>query len=470
MTGRIWKIFVHTALVLCVSVSFANADIIVSSKDQNDAAAALAVTGNIDSSYSKAKTPLEKWYEWLNDEGLTEGKNENANGPFFISKSRANVNKPTSSKNWISSRNAAFETATLNAKGNLAKAIKTLIETERSLSLLAQGGGDPLPIIKEADEKLSVMDKAMALTDKALDQEIKKYDPGWDGTGKSKEERDQKRVELQDSFAKNIAAQARRFISGSLVAKIIEGPNKKGIYEVLVGVVWSPALGRVAAAMYDEGVHLAPTKPSKPIRVQIAKMVADNPHLLATTEGVFVRRNEKGEKVLISFAAVPMSRSSTLNENKSRLNATSYIAQFISEAVVSNQATSGGQILQVYEDGSTAVFDNEMFKEQITATSKKVAISGLVRLFQWDGEHPHSNQSIFVGVYVWSPTTQAVAKQAAKNSRDQEENLRNIGSDGVKQNIGSDGVKQQSGSSDNSAADPAASTVHEGFESDTDDF
>ena len=60
-------------------------------------------------------------------------------------------------------------------------------------------------------------------SDRVVFQEIKKYDPNWDGTGRSKEEREQKRIVLKESFYKNIAAQAQRFVSGALVAKIIEG-------------------------------------------------------------------------------------------------------------------------------------------------------------------------------------------------------------------------------------------------------
>lgn len=456
MADRFSKLVVHTVLVLCMSVSFANADIIVGKRDLSGPASVLS--GSVDSMYSGEKTPLDSWHDWLESKKLNDGVNERKGKFFVISMARANVSKPSSAKSWINSRNFAYERAHLNAKTNLAKEIRTLIETGRGLSLFEQADNPP-PNIKEAVEKLSVMDKALALTDKALDQEIKKYDPNWDGTGRSKEEREQKRIVLKESFYKNIAAQAQRFVSGALVAKIIEGTNAQGFYEVLVGIAWSPSLGKIARAMYDEGYTIALTKPDRPIRKQIREMIEKRPGLLATTVGVYKRKNEKGETVLISFSAVPLSRSRALNENKARLFASSYISEFISESVVSNAKTSGGEIFQEYKDGTTAVFDNSKYQEDITSQSKKVSVAGLTSLFQWEGKHPHSQQDIYVGLYVWSPSTQAVAQQLEMISIDQEEDMKSVGKDGV---------KRQSGSNENSAADPAASGVNEGFESDTD--
>ena len=58
-------------------------------------------------------------------------------------------------------------------------------------SLIVSDGSDEIPnlIEKKIRAPLSNMDKALALTGMALDNEIKEYDKNWDGTGKSNDER-----------------------------------------------------------------------------------------------------------------------------------------------------------------------------------------------------------------------------------------------------------------------------------------
>jgi hypothetical protein len=92
---------------------------------------------------------------------------------------RLSVNAAVGEKNWLAAREAMFNLAELTARQSLAESIKTLISSDRK-SVIRNFGGDEAPAsFQDAAQQLSLADRARVLSEKAVDSEIKRYDPIW---------------------------------------------------------------------------------------------------------------------------------------------------------------------------------------------------------------------------------------------------------------------------------------------------
>lgn len=351
--------------------------------------------------------PNLRWEAYLESSGLVEGVNTRGDKTFFIARGEAQVGKPLNDKGFIKSRTVAFERALLSAKSDMAESVGSVLDSTRSLKLFEQGNELP-PAMENVKEELSIMDKARTLTSLALDDRIKRFDPTWDGTGKSKEEKQQKLAVQTEKYHEELNQKARLFLQGASPIFNAEGPSDMG-YTVVVGIVWSPNMAKVAEAMYNPSVSLSPGPKKASIRQQIQNMMESNPDSLASTMGVRIWRDENGDRTVVSFAAVRGTGSPTIAKKKSALRARAQMAQFVSENMLSNGGLSGDETIISFDDDTSEAFDEENFNQTIIATAKTIKINGASTVYSWKGKHPNSKKKMFVNVLAWSPSSRKLA-------------------------------------------------------------
>jgi len=369
--------------------------------------------------------PNLRWEAYLEENGLVEGVNTRGDKTFFIAMGEARVGKALNDKGFINSRTVAYNRAVLAAKSEMAESVGAELDSDRSLELLEQGNELP-PMMETVKKELSIMDKARTLTSLALDNQIKNFDPTWDGTGKSKEEKIQRIAVQTEKYQENLKQNARLFLQGTSPIFNAEGPSS-GEYLVVVGLVWSPNMAKVAEAMYNPTVSLEPGKPKPPIREQIKNMLSGNPESLASTMGVRVWRDENGDRTVVSFAAASGKGSPTIAKKKSALRARAQMAQFIAENVVSAGGLSGNETLISFDDDSVEAFNEEDFNQTITAKAKTVKMNGASSVYSWKGRHPNSKQKMFVNVLAWSPTSKRMAIGLEERALTDEEKMDSMG-------------------------------------------
>jgi hypothetical protein len=404
-------------IFLGVSTSFAGTKVVPDPGEQlqQNSAAQVSVVASSD--------PEDQWLEYLDKRGLHSGNNKKKGKTFFIAFGVSRVGKKPNERGFIDSRRIAYSKAELLAKSDMAESVGAFMESGRSLELM-QPGEDLPPALKKTRKQLSLFSKAAVLANKEMDALIRNHDPEWDGTGKSKEEKIQKIAEARETFEQNMKQKARLFLQGATPIFNAEGPNSDGMYSVGVGIVWSSRMALVAESMYNSDVEYARGKPGLSIRDQLKRQFAKNPNFFAATNGVRVWRNEKGERIVVSFASVELKRSTSIASKKSGMIARSMVAQFVSEAVTSNSELEGGEVVTDFNDGSTESVNTEQFQTKIKANSKKIKLQGVGTVYTWKGKHPNSRKNkMYVNVMAWTPESHKTAHQMEALSEKQEESM-----------------------------------------------
>ena len=150
-----------------------------------------------------------------------------------------------------------------------------------------------------------------------------------------------------------------------------EGPDQSGRYSVVVGLVWSLSMSKVAESFYNSSVTLARKPPKPTIHDQISHMLSKDPNALAAFLGLRVWINEQGEHVLVSVVAEDRTASEIMVRKKAAMRARAQMARFISEAMVSDAVIQGGESLDYYPDASNKPFNESEFKMMIEARSRE---------------------------------------------------------------------------------------------------
>jgi hypothetical protein len=373
-----------------------------------------------------AKTPEEQYHEFLSQRGMHDGVNFRDDGTmFFVAFDESGVEAKQNT--WVQMRNIAYSKAILNAKSQIADFVAAEIGSERASEVLQLGGDIAPPAVKEAAAQLSVMDKALALTDKALDAEIKKFDPTWDGTGKTEEQRRERVVTMQEQYKSALAARSRLFLSGALPVFQAEGNDIDGRYTVGAALVWSPRTQLVASAITSDAVHLPLDAPEPPIRQQLQSQMNADPHFLASSQGVRIWTNEKGEQTVVSFASIDRTRSKQLNNRKAGAEARKMIGQFVAEMVATAEEGSEQLTTQRLANGEEEAFNESEFSTKVESKAKTIKLQGVAKVYSWKGKHPESNANMQVDVYAWTPLGRGMANGLQHMSNTQEARMNRHG-------------------------------------------
>ncbi len=397
--------FVVTALICLLASTSVSADANVSGQQLMENSALQVAIG-------EASDPTLRWEEYLERHGLVEGFNKKGSKVFFIAVGDSAVGKPLKNRGFITSRTVAFNKAVLLAKSALAESVGAEVSSERGLEMFEEGG-EVAPGLGRVQNHLSIMDKARTLIDAELDNQIKKYDPNWDGTGLSEEQKRDKLAIQTEKYTENLAQNAQLFLQGAAPIFNAEGPSGDD-YLVVVGIVWSPVMTRIAEAMYNPSAKAPKGKPGRSVKDRVASLLAADSTLngINATMGVRVWRNEDGERVVVSFAAESGLGSSAIAKKKSALRARTQIAQFISENITSDGILGGDETTVYFDDGEMEAFDQTSFSQKIEATARRVCLQGVAPVKFWKGSHPNSGQKMVVHVLAWTPSSQVQAENA----------------------------------------------------------
>jgi len=357
------------------------------------------------------------WRKYLSDNSLTQGLNTRPNAPPFIifASSPIEIVSSPSSPAWLTERANAYQQAVLQAKENIANFIAGEAQSGRASALFNSAGQGIPSTGQNAAKNLSIMDKMLTLTDKTLDNEIKKYDAGWDGTGKTEAQRQERVVSMRRQYEENISASAKAFTSGAVPIYSAEGPTKNG-YAVLVGLVVSDNMQKIARAISDPSVILPPDDPEPPIMQQIKTKVAQDPFFLTSTEGVRIMTDEKGQRSLVCFSGVPDTGDSMVTEKEAETSCRGRIAQFVAEQVVTNTRRTGGMAVDTLTATATAptekrVSFDQKLESQIKAETGRVPMTGLMQVDFFETKHHYSKQDMAIGVYVWNQDSAGAARR-----------------------------------------------------------
>ena len=365
----------------------------------------------------KSVDPLDKWEDYLNKYGINVGENKRNGRTFFIASYAQEVAAPTNSRKFIDSKDIAYKKAVLNAKGELAKFLGSWMESDRTLTDTEINEDVPQSYIKAVIEPISTAERAHKLTDLALDNQIRKFDPTWDGSNKPKEEKVLKVVEQNQRYVENMSSHARAYLQGASTIFTAEG-DSDGDYTVVVGIVWSFKSAKVAESIYNPTAPVPKGKKNLlTIKDRLKKLSDDK---LAASMGVRIWWDEKGKPVVLSFAATDGKGLKSIAKKKTSLKARNQIAQFVSEIVESDANNNINETIQAYNDDSIAGFDNSVFEEKIKARSKFIKLSGVGTIHYRKLRHPFTGKKMVVNVMAWSPDSSALARGLEKMSQDQE--------------------------------------------------
>ena len=375
-----------------------------------------------------SRTPEEAFDDWLDEVGIDDGVNSKDDGTMFVVVyGEATVNAkgdPKKPKNrWVQARNAAYSTAVMLAKAEIADLVSAEVQSERSSSVMDMGGDNPPPMMAEPAKQLSVMDKALTLTGKALDHQIKQFDPEWDGSGMSDEQRKERLVGMRETFKESMGQLSRLFITGAMPVINLEGNDEEGNYVVGVGLIWSPKTQAVAQGIIDDDVTLPIDEPEPKIRDQIKQALNDDPNFMAVSSGVRVWTNEKGEQTVVAFVGLDRTKSKQKNKRESGMRGRVMIAQFVAEQTEASDQAETEMVTDQLMDDSSETFNASTFESTVKAKSKKLRLTGVARVYKWKGKHPVSKAKMLVDVWAWTPSGRKQAAQIAEAAEKAEKKM-----------------------------------------------
>jgi len=403
-------IFATFSLLFFSSLSLANENSEVTAEElQFDSDRQESVVVSID--------PEEKWQDYLDKYGLIEGEQERNGRTFFIASGRQEVGESFSSRKFIDSKDVAYKKAVLQAKGQMVEFMSTWMISERAVTAAEVNEDAPQSFQKAVLEPISTANRVGILTDLTLDDQIKKFDPKWDGSGKSEEEKVLKVVEQNQRYVEKMASRAREYLQGVGTIFTAEG-NSYDSYTIVVGMVWSFKSAAVAEAIYNPSTPLPQGKKNPlSIKDRLKKLSNDQ---LAATMGTRIWWDENGRPVIVSFAATDGKGLQSIAKSKTSLKAKTQIAQFVSEIVESDSENNTDETMQAYGDGTIASFNNSEFNSKITARSKLIPLSGVSTVHWRSFNHPVTKKRMVVNVMYWSPDSAALARALGRITADQE--------------------------------------------------
>lgn len=390
----------NTALAIAISLlltgnSFATAEI-TTSKIEEVSTSAVEV---------QASNPSVIWENFLSSHGLHEGWNALRSGNIFITKGEATVSAGVNSRNFIASRNKAFESAMLFAKENMSSSLASSV----SLKVLFESqdvNQDRPPAIQDAAAEASIMSKMHTLTSEALDAQIRKYDSSWNSNEMTDEQIQAKIVETREKFQKSISSKTSLWLQGASTLFNTEGPDTDGMYSVVVGLAWSENYANIVASIVDPSKPAQMGKPADTILNQIDRNIATDPSWLSKQQGIRVMRNETGERALVSFYNVERKGAKYRYQNTAKDSARSQIIGFVSSKLASNHLLNQAQTSDYNDDGTINAYNQDAFTARVSLEAKKVNLNGASVVRNWNGNHPiMTDKKLYGTVMVWSPSS-----------------------------------------------------------------
>jgi len=370
-------------------------------------AAARPLGGNYESDIE------HKWQEILTQKGLIEGENP---GYKFISSGKSTIDFSKDRPGWIEARVLAFEIAHIKAKAKMVLLLGKTLDSQTVLDITENVAFTDGQIRKNIilNQVQRILSKTSDFTEATLDKALKSIDPDYETDKYDGVNNEDKAKIAREFFKKKIKVSASKLITGAFNFRVLEGPTaSKEAYEILVGLVWTPDLARLAGDIENREYGIEPADIGKHISENLPKTVGE----AASAFGSRVFVNEKGNRVVIAYGQAEPRRS----EQKDRaiedaiyaasMRADAALIGFVSDRVTvySDQTTE-----KLMEEYSAIVTGERVGRDgirRIKGFTKKVKLQGIHTLRKWVIEHPENGHKMVVVAKIWSPSGQAMAKK-----------------------------------------------------------
>ena len=361
----------------------------------------------------------QRWQAFLDAKDWGEGVHEGGiitfpNRDLLVSSASEFTKVSIGQPGWIESRIVAFERAELEAKTKIIRFLAETTETERSIKLLENAGWSDGSIeeakqLGQVEKTLSrLAKKSVALSEALLDSELKKLDPDYDPEKYKNKTPEELRTIVEDQFKRRVKIMALKTLIGATTFYSTEG-KAGGEYQVLVGVIWSPKLNRLALSLMNDEYNIPPVKPGKKLEQQLPK---ENRMLLGTL-GTRIVIDEKGHYTVLAYAQAQPRRSSPIRvqsalqtaKQVAANRARAMIVNYIKEGLTLRNEEKSQELSREFSDMTVGTETLRKYKHSIVSRKVKVQLRGLRILQEWSMPHPETGQTVAGAVVAWSPSS-----------------------------------------------------------------
>ena len=352
------------------------------------------------------------WKDFLSAAELRIGHNE---GDLFVSSGTETVGFPVEHPDFIEARGLAYEIAYMRAKAEMVRFLGTTGSREQVVERLESASlarGQPTDPVEPLRQRARMERKLGDLAEAKLDRALEEFDPNYDPS--RYETRAQKEEAFRLGFSSKLRTTAASFVAGAVPLQVLEGLSADGnSYRVLVGLVWTPKLSRLARAVGESARPMSADEAGDRIEDSLPATV----DAVVASWGIHHLVNEDGEQVLVSFGqAAPRTASPTRREraNESALElaamrAEGAIRAYVGETLDSRRTGDTSLALVEYASAAEGAEIDRAFRERIRAATEEVDLRGLSTVGEWIVEHPINGQSVAVAAVSWSPGGVALA-------------------------------------------------------------
>ena len=192
-------------------------------------------------------------------------------------------------------------------------------------------------------------------------------------------------------------------------------------YEILVGVIWSPNLNRLAMNLFNDTYAIPQMDPGK----QLQQQIPSDAGTLLGTFGTRVVIDENGQYAILAYAQAQPRRSSPARQNAALHQAKQIAANrargmlvnFIREGMTLRDSEVSQELSREFSDMTFGTETIRDIQKKIIGKNVKISFSGLRVLKEWGTEHPDTGQKVAGAVVAWSPASAEMSKKAAETMR-----------------------------------------------------
>ena len=373
----------------------------------------------------------DRWMEWVNNQPWGAGRfsgsvQEFSERGIFVSYGTAYVRTRMGQPGWIESRMIAYEQADLEARSHLVDVWSQNLGVGRRLDFtenpdFRDGVVQDMKDIGEIRRTLNRWGKkAVRLTDAVLDRLISLADEDYDPADLNAMPPEKQKVVLEEMFRKSLSRVLTQALAGVAVIYTSEG-RVGDEYQVLVGIIWSPNLSRVAWGIRND----SDTPPMAAKGVNVNQWIANLDTKLLNMWGTRVMVDDQGQFNVVAFAqaeparAAPDRRNAAIHRAKeiAENRARAMIVNFVAEKVVLKSNQDSQQIYQEREDTSSGTNITRSLRKVVQGRRQSLKISGLHTVKRWSATHPVTGQKLAGAVVVWSPSSRDMARRMAQSMK-----------------------------------------------------
>jgi hypothetical protein len=387
-----------------------------------------------DNSVLMAPNAMDSIYDFLGSKNWSEGQNfknrDAKTGQFFLAVGSASILERRDSKNYIGSRNNAFDRAFLQAKKSMVEFLEAEIKTSmkshyaepsdsreeaRIQRLVAEGlalesaraqgsaiasdvrsygsdvGSQSIISAGTEAERLLIAEINNALRERG-------FDPN-----RPVNDQELEKILTESSFQKSIEVVANARIAGAQVYKTFEVLPDGNQGDIGVVLIYSKKLHQLANAIYSFNFA---SLPQDAPRKRLKDQIPTDPAVLLGTFGVNMKIDSNGYPALIAYGqAAPRTNSSnSLNAayNKAITNAQGLIRTFAGEIVETGSKMDASESMKELVSNKALVNNDDSYEESISSVTDSLKINFQPPLHRWRFQHPLTGHVVAGVVISWT--------------------------------------------------------------------